>query len=238
MRALLPLLLSALATPSISQTTFKIVLDWDNTDCAVGACWLNVYRATCVTACPDYTKNPAAFTALPNNATSGASYIVETANPSGSAHYNFTDLPDSTAPPLNYLTTYVYAVTNSYANTSTASLPAQISLTTPGPHAAIVNWSSAACRTSSPCTFQVYRAVCTSAASCPAYTPGGSAWTALPASGLTTTQGAQGTSWQYQDQSAALVGNTTYAWVSTATYTGGTVASPPSSAFIGTTANQ
>ncbi|HEY4800686.1 MAG TPA: hypothetical protein VII99_16520, partial [Bacteroidia bacterium] len=56
-------------------------------------------------------------------------------------------------------------------------------------------------------------------------------------SGLTSNIGAGGTTWVYNDKDTALQDSTTYAWVSTNTYIGGTQASTASSNYVGTTNN-
>jgi len=117
------------------------------------------------------------------------------------------------------------------------SCSAQVKSTT-GPHQAILNYSNASCTTNANCSIQVYRAVCTSVSSCPVYSVGSSSWTALNmTSGLTSNIGAGGTTWVYNDKDTALQDSTTYAWVSTNTYIGGTQASTASSNYVGTTNN-
>ena len=119
-----------------------------------------------------------------------------------------------------------------------ASLCAAQVKTVTGPHQAVLNYSNASCTTNAQCSLQVYRATCTSATSCPAYTAGSSSWKALDmTTGLTPNIGTAGTSWQYQDKDTALQDSTTYAWVSTNTYVGGSTASAASSNYIGTTNN-
>lgn len=109
---------------------------------------------------------------------------------------------------------------------------------TTGPHQAILNWSNPSCTTTAQCSLQVYRATCTSATSCPAYTAGSSSWTALNmTSGLVPTIGASGSTWNYTDKDPALQDSTTYAWVATNSYVGGSTASGASSNYVGTTNN-
>jgi len=119
-----------------------------------------------------------------------------------------------------------------------ASPPQIGTTTTTGPHQAILVWSNPSCTQNAQCTIQVYRAQCTSITSCPTYSPGSSSWTTLNmTSGLTPVIGGGGTSWTYKDTDPALADSTTYAWVATNSFVGGTTASPASSAFAGTTNN-
>ena len=117
--------------------------------------------------------------------------------------------------------------------------PPQVGTTSStGPHQATINWSNASCTSTAPCSIQVYRSVCTSATTCPAYSTGNSSWTVLNMSCcLSPAISANGTSWQYIDKDVALQDSTTYAWVATNTFTGGSVASGASSNFVGTTNN-
>ena len=107
-----------------------------------------------------------------------------------------------------------------------------------GPHQAIVNWSNPSCTNNAQCSLQVYRAQCASSTSCPAYSQGSSSWKTLDmTSNLVVTPGANGTAWQYIDKDPALEDSTTYSWVATNSYVGGTTASGASSAYNGTTNN-
>lgn len=117
--------------------------------------------------------------------------------------------------------------------------PPQIGTTSStGPHQAVLNWSNPSCTQNAQCSIQVYRATCTSTTSCPTYSAGSSSWTTLSmTSGLTPTIGANGTTWNYTDKDTALQDSTTYAWVATNTYVGGTTASGASSNYVGTTNN-
>jgi hypothetical protein len=120
-----------------------------------------------------------------------------------------------------------------------ASMPsgAQVKNVT-GPHLAVLNYSSASCTNTAQCSLQVYRATCTSATSCPTYTAGNSAWKTLDMTvGLTPTISNGGSSWVYRDGDTALQDSTTYAWVATCTYVGGSTASGASSNYVGTTNN-
>jgi hypothetical protein len=211
---------------------FKIQLDFDNPQCTSGNnCSANVYRATCTSAtvCPVYNNSPGAFAKL----------SLTTTQTVTASNTHFVSLDAGAAPsPLAYNQNYAYAVTNSFlAYPSSSSSATQITVLTPtGAHQAVLNYSNASCRTSSPCNLQVYRVMCASSSSCPAYTPGDSAWKALNmAAGLVPTVGTQGTSWQYTDQDAALAGSTSYAWVATCSYVGASTASPASTPWIGTT---
>jgi len=110
--------------------------------------------------------------------------------------------------------------------------------TTTGPHQAILNYSNASCTSNAQCTIQVYRATCTSVSSCPTYSAGNTSWKSLDmTAGLTPQIGANGTTWSYVDKDAALQDSTTYAWIATNTYIGGTVASGASANYVGTTNN-
>jgi len=231
----------ALATASISQTTppvtFKVQLQWDNETCVTNApCSVTVYRSICYppTPCPVYAQQPEQFMKMPVADSTNSSQVVTATN----THFMYLD-NDKAIYPLQYANTYTYAVMNSFlAYPSYQSAATQVTVVTPtGLHQATVNWSSPSCRTASPCTLQVYRATCTSATSCPAYTPGSSAWTALSmnSSHLTATVGAQGTGWVYTDNDKALVGATTFEWIATSSYTGASSSSPASTAYIGTT---
>lgn len=109
-----------------------------------------------------------------------------------------------------------------------------------GPHQAILNYANASCTMTANCNIQIYRAVCSSPSSCPTYAAGNSAWTALnmsvsgnPAANV----GVNGTSWMYTDKDPALQDSTTYVWVATNTYVGGTNPSPASANYSGTTNN-
>jgi hypothetical protein len=121
----------------------------------------------------------------------------------------------------------------------TQRTPPQIGTTSnTGPHQAILNWSNASCTTNAQCSLQVYRATCTSATSCPTYSPGNSAWKTLDMTvGLTPQIGANGSSWSYIDKDTALQDSTTYVWVATCTFVGGTSASAASANWSGTTNN-
>src|SRR5215472_4403200 len=111
--------------------------------------------------------------------------------------------------------------------------PPQIGTTSStGPHQATITWSNASCTSTAQCSIQVYRATCTSTSSCPAYSTGSSSWTALNMTiNLSPVVSANGTSWQYIDKDTALQDSTTYAWVATNTFVGGSVASGASSSF-------
>jgi len=120
---------------------------------------------------------------------------------------------------------------------SAVSLSSQVKTVT-GPHQAVLNWSNPVCTTNAQCSIQVYRATCTSATSCPAYSAGSSAWKALDmTANLVPTIGSNGSSWNYIDKDTALQDSTTYAWVATNTYVGGTVASGASANYVGSTNN-
>ena len=229
---------SALSVPTGAVTipggtsvpvNFKVQLDYDNSQCVTGNnCSADVFRATCGTSssCPNFVKDQTPFTKL----------AVTTTQTVTAANTHFVSI--DTGGTLAYNTTYAYAVRNTFlANSSNPGGAAQISVTTPtGVHKAILNWSNAACRTASPCTLQVYRAVCSSSTNCPAYSAGNSAWTALNmTNGLVPTVGVQGTSWQYSDNDAALTGSTTFVWVATNSYQGAGTVSPASTGWSGTT---
>lgn len=213
---------------------FTVQLDFDNPQCVTGNnCDAQIYRATCTQLCPQYASSPGSFVQLAGTTTQKVT--------TGGTHFTFLDT--GAAPNyLSYNTQIMYAVTNSYqVNPGYPSGASELGLMTPtGIHSATLNWSSTACRASSECTLQIYRAKCASATSCPAYTPGNTAWKALDMStGFTMNGvviGAQGSSWQYMDSDAALTGSTTYVWVATNTYKGATTASPASTPWIGTTA--
>lgn len=206
---------------------FSIKLQYDNPACITGnTCNAEVWRANCttVTTCP--TFNTSTFQKL-NASTTQTVTATNT---------HFTSVDTNSG--LAYNSFYAYAVRNAFAaNPSSLGGAQQVTVTTPtGVHTAVVNWSSSSCRTASPCTLQVYRATCTSASSCPAYTVGSSAWKVLNMStGLSSSVGSQSTIWTYTDNDAALVGSTTYAWIATTSYSGAGTVSPASSAFIGTT---
>jgi hypothetical protein len=231
------LLLAALIFPvsgNAQTVNFKVQLDYDNTGCTTGNnCSADVFRAVCPGAdaanCPQFVANSSSFTSL--NSTVTTTQTVTASNT------HFISIDAGAAPNnLAYSTLYVYAVRNAFlADPSHPGGTAQVNVATPaGIHTAILNWSSAACRTSSPCTLQVYRATCTSPTTCPSYP--GSAWTALSmVTGLTSTDSAQGTSWQYQDNGSALAGSTTFAWVATCSYQGSSTSSPASTMWVGTT---
>jgi hypothetical protein len=230
MRFLLPFLLSL---PVLAQSVnFKVQLDYDNPACYTGNnCSADVFRAICTDPanCPIYSGNAAAFTLL--NSTVTTTQTVTASN----THFVSLDA-GATPNALAYNTLYTYAVRNTFlSDPSNPGGTAQVNVQTPaGIHTAILNWSSAACRTGSLCNLQVYRAVCTSTTSCPAYP--GSAWTALSmVSGLTSTPSAQGTTWQYQDNGSSLSGSTTFAWLATCSYQGASASSPASTMWIGTT---
>ena len=117
--------------------------------------------------------------------------------------------------------------------------PPQIGTTSStGPHQAVLNWSNSSCTSNAQCSIQIYRAQCSSASSCPAYSPGSSSWTALStASGLVPNIGATGSTWNYTDKDTALQDSTTYSWVATNTYVGATSSSAASANYVGTTNN-
>lgn len=227
--------ISGALTISSGTTTpigrFNITLEYDNHSCITGnTCTSNVYRAVCSgnnkSNCPNYGTNPSAF----------AQIAVTTTQSVTPANTHFVSI-DST--PLTVSTLYAYAVTISSANNSAnTSDSSQITVLTPdGVHNATLNWTNSNCRTASPCTIQVYRTQCTSATSCPTYTPGDANWKALAMStGLTTNLDTQSTTWQYIDWDSTLTSGTTYAWVATNSYTGGNTTSPASQSYSGTTA--
>lgn len=226
-------------TVAAAATTvnFNVQLDFDNSTCVNGSnCNAAVYRAICTTgtgpngiSCPSYGASPASFIPV----TGTLAQTVTTSN----THFKFVD-NDTSQYQLQYNVGYDYAVMNAFqANSAQWSTPAEVQVKTPsGVHSATVNWSNPACRTSSPCNLQVYRAICSSATSCPAYP--GAVWKALDMSNtnLVPTVGAQATTWVYTDHDTALVGSTTYMWVATNTYTGGASASLASTGYVGTTA--
>lgn len=113
--------------------------------------------------------------------------------------------------------------------------PPQVGTTsTTGPHSAILNWSNPSCTTTQQCTIQVYRAQCTSTTTCPTWPSG--TWAKLNmTAGLVPTIGSSGTSWNYTDSDPTLQDSTTYAWVATNTYVGGTNSSGASTSFVGST---
>lgn len=232
MRFFLPFLL--LLSASAQSVNFKVQLDYDNPVCYIGNnCSADVFRAVCPgnngINCPVYAGSPSAFTLI--NSTVTTTQTVTASN----THFVSMDAGGSPNN-LAYNTLYVYAVRNTFlADPSSPGGTAQVNVQTPtGVHSAVLNWSSAACNTLSPCNLQVYRATCTSTTSCPAYP--GSAWTALSmVTGLAPTVGAQGTTWQYQDNGGALSGSTTFAWVATCSYQGATTSSTASTMWIGTT---
>jgi hypothetical protein len=221
---------------------FSVYLDFTNPQCVNGnTCFLTAYRATCpkdtsgVTQCPGYFPGSTFFAKLPAADANGKSYTTATVTPSGTT-FEYKDdggIPGN----LGYGVTYTYAVTNSYdAFPSQSSAASATSLITPIQHQATLNYSNPACNsTTAACSLQVYRARCSTATSCPAYIPGNAAWKTLNMAGVTANVTAQGTSWRYQDLDTALANSTTYAWVATNAYAGGS-AGQASQAYVGTTA--
>ena len=206
---------------------FSVKLAYDNSACVTSKpCNAEVWRVSCsnVNTCPAfsttlYTKLAATTT---QTVTSTNTHFVSVDTNSGLAYNSF----------------YSYAIRNAFTATpSTLGTAQQVVVTTPtGIHTAIINWSNSLCTTLSPCTLQVYRALCSSSTSCPTYSPGSSSFKALNMTiGLVPTVGTQGSSWVYTDKDAAIVGNTTYVWVATNAYSSGNSISPASKAFVGTT---
>lgn len=214
--------------PPATPANFNIQLDYDNSSCITGkTCTSSVYRTACSgtnpSNCPVYNNTPSGFNQI----------TVATTQSVSSTNTHFTSVDSDTT--LKYNTLYAYAVTNTLSGGSAPSSSAQITLTTPiQTHSAIINWSNASCRISIPCNLQVYRAVCGSTTTCPVYTPGSAAWTSLNmTTGLISTPGAQGSTWQYTD--TGLTGSTVYSWIATNTFVGGSTASAASQSYSGTT---
>ena len=234
---------------SSGTTLCSVYLDFDNSTCVSGtgcknglsscSCSMHAYRAPCATAatCPAYSPGSPAFTKLATTDATGASYVTKTVS-STSTHFHYKD-DGAIVGNLAYGKIYTYVVTNVYDadTTATESGPSTPTRATTPLHMAVLNYSSAWCNsTTQACVLQIYRTICGTATSCPAYIPGDAQWTKLNmTTGLTTTVTAQGTTWRYSDMDPALAGSTTYAWIATSSFQGSTTASPASAAFTGTT---
>lgn len=209
----------------------RVRLDFDNQECFPGQnCSMRAYRAQCPTpqTCPAWPNST--FAILPDKDAAGNSYSTQTVTATNT-HFTYHDVG-----PLSYKTSYEYAVTNMFlAYPSNESQPAFTIINTPyGAHQAVINYSSAACRTTSPCDLHVYRSQCSSSSSCPSFP--GSAWKVLNMATTASTVGAQSTTWTYTDSDNALTSGTTYQWIATSSYIGGSTESAPSTPFTGTTA--
>ncbi|HEY2352007.1 MAG TPA: hypothetical protein VGH83_05820 [Candidatus Acidoferrum sp.] len=102
-------------------------------------------------------------------------------------------------------------------------------------HQADLAYSNPACTTTNQCTLQIFRAQCDNATTCPNYIYSPQSFKTLSMAGLSTNATATGTSWTYSDTDTALQDNTSYSWVSTATFVNNpTMVSGPSSPFLGT----
>lgn len=108
--------------------------------------------------------------------------------------------------------------------------------TTSAPHQATLNWQNSSCTTGKPCSIQIYRATCSSTSTCPTYPNSAYATPPTATLAVTISATATGTSWQAVDADPALADGTTYAWVSTNTYSSNpSQPSAPSAIWIGTT---
>jgi hypothetical protein len=104
-------------------------------------------------------------------------------------------------------------------------------------HEADLTYGDAACTTATPCNLQVYRALCSSATSCPSFVSSPTSFNALSTSICTATVGVATTTWQCVDTDSKLLDSTTYEWVALAAYQSFPAAwSGPSNPFQGTLA--
>ena len=241
-----PVQTGALVVPgAVSTVPFSIYVSFSNPQCVIGnTCTANVYRALCTGtdpdpafACPGYVKGSTFYQLLPATDLKGNSYYSSTVSGSGT---NFTYKDDGNiSGNIGYADRYVYAATNTFVANPSGEGNAVVGawITTPIAHQATINYSNSSCVNASMCTLQVWRATCTSSTNCPTYSASSPSWKKLDMTGLVDIPSNTGTTWRYQDTDVALANSTTYVWVATATYVGGSGnASPASAPFIGTTA--
>jgi len=82
-------------------------------------------------------------------------------------------------------------------------------------HQATLYYQNTSCTNHSPCSLQIWRAVCPTPTTCPSYQAGSSLWTRVSYGAASATPTAKGTAWIIYDKDPTLQDNTTYAYCAT-----------------------
>jgi len=103
-------------------------------------------------------------------------------------------------------------------------------------HQATLYYQNSSCTSNTPCTIQVWRAVCPTPITCPTYVAGNTAWTRLIYVSTSTKPTPTGTQWVIIDHDPALQDNTTYVYIAVNAFHSPTSSySGPSPSWSGTT---
>jgi hypothetical protein len=85
-------------------------------------------------------------------------------------------------------------------------------------HQATLYYQSTACTTHTPCALQVYRAVCPTPATCPAWQANSALWARVNYGAGSAVPTASGTQWKVIDKDPQLRDSTTYAYCATVSF--------------------